>query len=106
MEFIPALMAEFLEDKPDVRIYLQIRPAIQVQNWVAEAYVHIGITEQPLDTHKLDYELISLRRVCIVPSNHRLADKAVLPAQDLDGEPSIALGTHHRSPSKLLTVCA
>ena len=103
LEFIPALMAEFLEDKPDVRIYLQIRPAIEVQNWVAEGYVDIGITEQPLDIHKLDYELISLRCVCIVPSNHRLADKEVLTAQDLDGEPFIALEPHHRSYSKLVS---
>src|SRR5690625_7591035 len=96
MEFIPALMAEFLEDKPDVRIYLQIRPAIEVQNWVAESYVDIGITEQPLDTHKLDYELISLRCVCIVPSNHRLADKEGLTARDFEGETFIDIEPHSR----------
>ncbi len=104
MEFIPTLIAEFLEDRPDVHIYLQIRPAIEVQNWVAEGYVDIGITELPLDTHKLDYELISLSCVCIVPGQHRLASKQVITAHDLDDEPFIALEPQHDTYSKLVSV--
>ena len=103
MEFIPTLIAEFLEDRPDVHIYLQIRPAIEVQNWVAEGYVDIGITELPLDTHKLDYELISLSCVCIVPGQHRLASKQVITAHDLDDEPFIALEPQHDTYSKLVS---
>lgn len=104
LEFLPRLIADFLTDKPDVRLHLQIRPSIEVQNWVAEGYVDLGIVELPITRNKLDYEILTVRCVCIVPESHRLASNDVITPKDLDGEPFIALEPHHMTYSRLATV--
>src|SRR5699024_6585039 len=103
LEFLPRLIADFLADKPEVKCYFQIRPSIEVQDWVSSGHVDLGIAELPIDDHKFDYELLTARCVCIVPEKHPLADRKVITPEDLDNEPFIALEPHHPTYSQLAT---
>jgi len=104
LEFLPRLIARFLDDKPDVRCYFQIRPSADVQNCVADGYADLGLAELPVDDHRIDYEVLRVRCVCIVPSTHRLASNEVITPQDLHDEPFIALEPHHLTYSNLATI--
>lgn len=101
LEFLPRIVAEFLTDKPDVRVSLQIRPSVEVQEWITAGYMDIGLAELPIDDQGLDYELITMRCVCVVPATHPLASRSVITPLDLDGVPFIALEPGHMTYSRL-----
>lgn len=104
LEFLPRLIAQFLVDKPAARCYFQIRPSIEVQDWVASGHVDLGIVELPIDNQRFDYEALTVRCVCIVPETHRLANHEVITPKDLDNEPFVGLEPHHLTQSRLAAV--
>lgn len=101
LAFIPQVIAKFVEDKPDVKVHLHIRPSAEVREWIASEYMDLGLVEQPFDTQGLDYDLMTMRCVCVVPESHPLAVRPVLTPTDLDGEPFIALDASHMTYSLL-----
>ncbi len=101
LEFMPRLIAEFMRDKPDVRVHLQIRPSIEVQEWITSGYMDLGLAELPIDDQRLDSELMTMRCVCIVPATHALASRKVITPRDLDGVPFIALEPGHLTYARL-----
>lgn len=101
LEFVPKALAEFLEDKPDVHVHLQIRPSTEVKEWVGARYLDLGLAELPVDNPAIEYQPLTMRCVCVVPSDHILASKKVLTPNDLDNVPFIALEPGHMTYSRL-----
>jgi len=104
LEFVPRVLADFLQDKPDVKVDLKIRPSVDIEEWVATRHVDIGIAELPIDSAGVDYELFTLRCVCVVPQDHMLAGKRLLTPKDLDNVPFIGLEPGHIIYSRLASI--
>lgn len=104
LETLPRLLAQFLSDKPDVQLHLQIRPSIDIPSWVATHYFDMGIAELPLDDSAVDAKTFTMKCVCIVPDDHPLAEKSLITPLDLDGLPFIALEPGHVIASRLATI--
>lgn len=104
VEFVPRIVAEFLRDKPDVRVYFQILPSPEVQEWIASGYLDLGLAELPLDENRLDIEHMTMRCVCVLPEGHPLASRSVLTPTDLSGVPFVALQPGHMTYSRLAAV--
>ncbi|MDP7554486.1 MAG: LysR family transcriptional regulator, partial [Candidatus Thioglobus sp.] len=47
-KFLPDVISEFLVDRDDVTISLQVQPSIKIQSWIAADLYDIGIAEMPL----------------------------------------------------------
>lgn len=95
LEFLPRVIARFLENKPGVSASLQIRSSAHVRERVAAQYLDLGIAEMPIDDPAIEYESFSLRCVCVMPKHHPLARKRRITPHDLSGLPFISLNREH-----------
>lgn len=102
--FLPNVVADFLEERPDVSVSLQTQPSPKIQEWIAGDVFDLGIAELPLDYTGIEHEPISFACRCGMAEGHRLAEKAVITPQDLDGEPLITLSRDHQTFHRLRRV--
>lgn len=91
--FLPPLISDFLQQHPKVNIELESAPRTQALDLVRTQRLDLGIVSL---TRREDVGL-EVRRfcqqkaVCVLPAGHRLSDKAVIDARDLEQEPFISL---------------
>ena len=88
----------FSERYPETRIHHAISNISEATRAVSTGEADIGITTSPVSHEGVRYETLAVvNAVCIVPAGHKLAQKDVICAQDLDGEPFIAISRIHSS---------
>ena len=98
---LPRILATFARTHPDVRLSLQTRSSIQVQEWLASQLFDIGIAELPVDHPAIDVEPVSVECVCVLHKDHPLAAMDVLTPGDLARHPFIALNPEHMTHYRL-----
>lgn len=101
MAFVPAVIRDFITDKPDINISFQTRSSTTVQELVASHSVEIGIAEAPLEHDNLEAEHFSYECLCVLPADHALAGKTSITPEDLHGAPLITLGPYHLTYHRL-----
>lgn len=101
LQFIPRLLAQFLADKPEVTVHLQVRSSSEIKEWVASQYLDLGLADLPIDNPAIHYEIVTMRCVCVVPAGHFLAGKPLLTPKDLDNVPFIVLEPGHMTHTRL-----
>ncbi len=106
LDYLPVLLSKFLQDKPEVESSFQTRSSVTIQEMVADHYIEVGVAEGPLQHENLEGETFSFPCYCALHLGHRLADKKVISAKDLDGEPLISLGSYHMTYHRLREVFA
>lgn len=100
LRFLPALITEFLHDRPEVMVSLQPRSSPKIHEWLESQQFDIGIAE-PTDHPAIDIELLEFRCVCVLPKGHYLANKDVITPKDLDGLPFISLNSDHMTTHQM-----
>jgi DNA-binding transcriptional LysR family regulator len=89
--FIQQATMLFLQQHPDVFVSVKVRASMVLADWLATRQIDIGLLNARVDHPDLELEpLLKQSLVCILPSTHKLARKAVLTLTDLDGEPFVA----------------
>ncbi|WP_431856080.1 LysR substrate-binding domain-containing protein [Azospirillum sp.] len=91
--FLPRFVARFLEPRPRVDVTLWGSSSTVVLDWVAAGQCELGFGQTPVEhATVLSEKLPAVAAVAVVPSGHRLAEKARLVPQDFVDEPFISLG--------------
>ncbi len=91
---IQGLIAELVTEHPNVSVSMQTRTSPQLLNLVSARQLDVAVLVH-LGRNPMVY-IESMHRiplVCVVPANHRLAEKQVIHAQDLADETLIMLST-------------
>jgi len=101
MNFMPKLVADFVRDRPEVKVSLQTRSSIQIREWISVQLFDIGFAELPADNPAFDCEPISVNCLCALPSSHPLASKTHITPKDLEDEPLIVLNPEHAAHYQL-----
>ncbi|WP_395068504.1 LysR substrate-binding domain-containing protein [Paraburkholderia silvatlantica] len=90
---VPDAIHLFAQRFPDVDVTLQVADSLTVCQWLATGYADVGIASEIFNGTSVASEVVRKSEgVCIVPSDHRLAQRegAVTPA-DLIGERFLSL---------------
>lgn len=90
---VPDAIHVFAQRYPDVDVTLQVADSLTVCQWLATGYADVGIASEIFNGTSVASEVARKSRgVCIVPSDHRLAERGgtVTPA-DLVGERFLSL---------------
>lgn len=95
LDFLPRVLARFLEDKPDISTSLQIRSSARVREWISAQYFDLGIAELPVDNPAVTVEPLAMRCVCAIPDGHSLTQKKIITPNDLHEVPLISLNRDH-----------
>ncbi len=83
---MPGLVAQFLEDHPDVFLSLESRTRTQVLDGLAHGLHDIGLASLPISRPDVGtIRCPGSECVCLVPASHPLAGRSEISAQDLDG---------------------
>lgn len=91
-QFLPPLLAEYAELRPDVQVELEEQVSQEVVSKVRDARADLGVYVAGPDTRGLDVR--DFRRdelVLILPAGHRLAGRSALPFADTLDEHWISL---------------
>jgi DNA-binding transcriptional LysR family regulator len=93
LDFLPGVMASFLELRPDVTIELNVRPANRVVDWIATNRATLGFASDVAANAGVTMEPFrALSGVVALPSAHPLSRRAEIEPRDLAGERFISLG--------------
>ncbi len=92
---MPQLIAEFLKDKPDVKVSLMMRASSVIEEWIASQQYDIGVTETPAVSKATLSEDFEMACVCALPASDPLAAQSRITAGDLDNAPMAALPEGH-----------
>ena len=91
--YLPQLITEFANGRPDVSHSLSIRSSQKVSELVSSQRVDVGFTESIDFGDGISSELLlTTYLVCILPEGHRLGNKDRITVQDIDGEVFIGGG--------------
>lgn len=89
---VPRAIAAFSRKHPQVRISYQVRTSNVVRDLVASGSFDIGLAADEIDTRGVLHSVFTTpRAVCVMPKDHRLAQRPLITPADLHGEAFIAL---------------
>lgn len=98
MHLLPRVAAAFSRNHPNVNVSIVTRESKRIQEWMETQHYDLGIAEKPSEPNPLlHFEPLVQRLVCVLPAGHPLADRDVLTASDLDGQPIVTLPVWHHS---------
>jgi len=87
---LPALIGAFRGKHPDVSVSLRIGSSGEVQAWVEEGRVELGVVGAPPTARVLEgRRLMADELVVVVPPEHAWATRQAVSLEDLRGEPMI-----------------
>jgi DNA-binding transcriptional LysR family regulator len=88
---MPRILIGLLRQRPQIYVSVRTRSSQLAAEWLKNRQVDVGLVTTLVDNPYLHIRTV-LRRplVCVLPVGHRLAEKAVITPQDLDGEPFIS----------------
>lgn len=92
---MPRLLADFVRDKPQVKVSLMMRASSIIEEWVASQQYDIGLAETPPPNSALTTRDFALSCVCALRKDDPLASKPVITPQDLSGKPLAVLQEDH-----------
>lgn len=102
LDFLPRMISQFCEDKPDISISLQIHSSQRVLQCVASQQFDMGFaeidTEHPAVISRVLYEA---PMVAILPKGHVLLQRSVISPEDFEGENFVSLGSNYLSRKKV-----
>lgn len=96
--FMPRIVADFVRDRPGLKVSLMTQSSNIVEEWVASQQYDIGLAEvlgEPRRT--LDSRIFDMCCVCALPAADPRAEKEVIRPSDLAGYPLALLFAEHRT---------
>ena len=108
VEFLPELISDFIEDRPDVKVTLISRTSPQVEQLMATQNYDIGIGDSQFAGGKgstvLNHKIFRFDTFCALRKDNPLALKPVLTPTDLSGAPIGCLNADHPGAKRLQQV--
>lgn len=98
---MPRLLADFVRDKPQVKVSLMMRASSVIEEWVASQQYDVGLAETPPPNSALATQDFALSCVCALRHDDPLAQKAHITPEDLSGKPLAVLQEDH--PNQIAT---
>lgn len=92
---MPRLVADFVRDKPKVKVSLMMRASAVIEEWIASQQFDLGLAETPAPNRALSIETFELPCVCALRHDDPLAAKPLIEARDLSGLPLAVLQEGH-----------
>ena len=99
--FIPAVIAKFAKDRPDMNISFQSQYSTKIQEWVTSGLFEIGICERPLLYDTLTVYPLHVQTRLAIHCDDPLAQYDVLTPELLGDTPIIAMGPDHMTHRRL-----
>lgn len=91
---IPAVLSEYLADKPDITVSLATKTMNTVTEFVAAQPYDVGFTFGIIDHPGIDtLALLKLPMVCVVPTDDPLAGEPVIQAPHFDSRKIVSLAS-------------
>ena len=98
---ISKLVADFVEDKPKVKVSIMMQASSVIEEWVASQQYDLGIAELPAPNSAITTIPLNLHCVCALRMDDPLAKKKQITPKDLCGKPLATLQEEH--PNLLAT---
>ncbi|MCK8464469.1 LysR family transcriptional regulator [Aliiroseovarius sp. S1339] len=99
--FMPKLIAEFAETRPDMNISFQSQYSSKIQEWVLSGLFEIGICEMPMLYDTLQYYPLHVETRIALHKGNPLKRYDVLTPELLKGEPFLVMGPDHITQRRL-----
>jgi DNA-binding transcriptional LysR family regulator len=104
--FLPALIAEFQREHPDISVEIRVHSSRQVATWAAGHQIDIGLIDLPVPMAGLDAEIFEFECVCAMHRDDPLAALDVVHPQSLAGRSVIGITGDHLIDRQLDTLLA
>lgn len=104
--FVPSLMADFLQGKPDLRVTLSARTTPAIVDLINSQQYDLGLAEETPGQPGLHQETHVLDALCALPADDPLAQRAHITPGDLDGRPLAALSPEHPLSAQAIAIFA
>ncbi|NYT36277.1 LysR family transcriptional regulator [Allopusillimonas soli] len=104
LDFLPRVLAQFLNNHPQVSVVLQARSSPTVAKLIATQQFDLGFSELPFESNWVDAEILAVRCVCVLPIGHPLSNKKVISPVDLKDQPLITAPREHVRTQRLMEV--
>ncbi|MEM7196647.1 MAG: LysR family transcriptional regulator, partial [Pseudomonadota bacterium] len=105
VQFIPSLLADYVSRFPSVRPELLSRSSDSVMRVMESQKFDLGLADYDEnldhDSGLVDSKLFSYSAWVVLPNTHRLAGRARVDLEDLDGEPLATLYKEHTFTRKI-----
>ncbi|WP_274425374.1 LysR substrate-binding domain-containing protein [Chelativorans sp. YIM 93263] len=94
--FLPPWVARFTKANPELEVLFDVLSGDALITGVAEARYDIAMTDTvPAHDGVRTDLLLATEAICALPTRHRLAGQKSIHAEDLEGEPFVALTRRH-----------
>lgn len=92
---VPQAISRFLSARPNVTVFVQSLPSVQIAELVSTRQFDVGIVEMPISRPAIEIvELGASTAMAVIPAAHRLAALDRISVRDLAGERMILLSQH------------
>ncbi len=99
----PEVLRCFRAGWPDIRLALHSCPSPEAIDCVASRQYDVGVVVAPADPPGVAaIPLPRLDMVCVLPEGHRLARRAVVRPEDLDGQPLLVISSYSTAQHKVM----
>ena len=102
--FMPKIIAEFAQTRPDMNITFQSQYSSKIQEWVLSGLFEIGICEMPMLYKMLHAYPLNVGTRIALPKDNPLTKHDMLTPHLLQDEPFIVMGPDHITQRRLKTV--
>ncbi len=99
--FVPKVIAEFAQDRPDMNISFQSQYSSKIQEWVVAGLFEIGICEMPMLYDNLHVYPLHVETQLALHRDNPLARHDVLTPELLENEPFVVMGPDHITQRRL-----
>jgi DNA-binding transcriptional LysR family regulator len=106
IEFLPRVIASFLQGRPQVRIELYSRSSHVLHDLIPAQGFDVAIADLPATTTGVRTEPLVLECLCVLPAGHPLARHEILTPELLSGAPFISLFKQHATHYSLASAFA
>lgn len=98
---MPKLVAQFVRDKPKVKVSLMMRASSVIEEWIASQQYDIALAETPPPNRAISRQDFELSCVCVMRVDDPLSARQVITPEDLSDKPIATLQEGH--PNQLAT---
>jgi DNA-binding transcriptional LysR family regulator len=103
--FIQRATIGFMRQCPDVYVSIHARSSQFIADWLVTRQLDIGLISPRIGSPFFDAEpVMEHPLVCIMPPNHRLAEKSVIRPDDLDGEAFISFAAESYTSQRIAEI--
>lgn len=89
--YLPGVMKEFRKLYPGIDFELHTGDYSKIEQWIAEGMVDFGFVIRPLRPEYDTIDIMTDEMLAVLPKNHPLADKSVIPLKAFEDESVILL---------------